>query len=743
MDDEDDILAAFNASAPVDASSHFPPGQSGTTSDYSSRSQSQHGGRDTPASRNTTQFSHSQSLLAEDDDDPFGLSEMGTRQPPSRNPASMQSADDDENILGLLGKPVDERQRASKYEAPLEDDFPDETLPTSGHPADKAVAEIVDMGFPVDKARLALEHTDTGLNVQAAIGWLLQQAHEEARNKSRARDMSQSSREDSLPPRSRQDGGFHNDRTGSGAVWLQQPQRPDRADSRSPASSDRDVAQYAQQFGSTLFKSANTLWKTGQKKAQKALAEYQQHNREVDGGQPKWMRDAELRNEDDSARGRDRTAQEVTDEAAMLEPGRAPPSRHQDSRRRYESDDILPQRPRANNFEEPAWAAPPRPISRPVEKLSRRAVEEESAQAYISPARRKKASPTPPSQPASVEESSLDIFSDMPAPAPVSRPVTNSRTQHPAPAQKASTPVQVRPKATPRSTPTISPTSLSTSTTQRLAGSAAFKRGDYGEATTCYSAALAPLPPQHPITIILHCNRALTHLKTGDAKAAIVDADAALTLIGPSRGEDESISLGADESPKPMKEFHGKALMRKAEAYEHLEKWEDAAKVWREAVEAGVGGAVSIQGRNRCEKAAGGDGAASSRPAAPAARAPPKKPAAPKPVQRKPASAMSDLAGNQSSEAVQRLRAANAAAAQASDEAFALNDSVTARISGWRDGKEGNLRALLASLDTVLWDGANWTKVGMGDLIMPNKVKIVYMKAIARVHPDKVSFLCF
>ena len=30
-------------------------------------------------------------------------------------------------------------------------------------------------------------------------------------------------------------------------------------------------------------------------------------------------------------------------------------------------------------------------------------------------------------------------------------------------------------------------------------------------------------------------------------------------------------------------------------------------------------------------------------------------------------------------------------------------------------------------------------EVGMGELVMPNKVKIIYMKAIAKVHPDKVS----
>ena len=86
-----------------------------------------------------------------------------------------------------------------------------------------------------------------------------------------------------------------------------------------------------------------------------------------------------------------------------------------------------------------------------------------------------------------------------------------------------------------------------------------------------------------------------------------------------------------------------------------------------------------------------------------------------------------------------RLREANQAAAKEDDEKFALADKVDARVSAWRDGKRENLRALLASLDQVLWEGSGWKKVGLHELVMANRVKIVYMKAIAKTHPDKVS----
>ncbi|KAL9064613.1 MAG: hypothetical protein Q9157_007772, partial [Trypethelium eluteriae] len=75
----------------------------------------------------------------------------------------------------------------------------------------------------------------------------------------------------------------------------------------------------------------------------------------------------------------------------------------------------------------------------------------------------------------------------------------------------------------------------------------------------------------------------------------------------------------------------------------------------------------------------------------------------------------------------------------ADDERFALTDQVDAKLVAWKGGKADNLRALLGSLDSVLWADAGWKKVGMSDLVMPNKVKIIYMKAIAKVHPDKIS----
>lgn len=57
----------------------------------------------------------------------------------------------------------------------------------------------------------------------------------------------------------------------------------------------------------------------------------------------------------------------------------------------------------------------------------------------------------------------------------------------------------------------------------------------------------------------------------------------------------------------------------------------------------------------------------------------------------------------------------------------------------WAEGKERNIRALLCSLHTVLWEEEErWQEIGMHQLITPDQVKKFYRKAVLSVHPDKV-----
>ncbi|KAI4093141.1 MAG: hypothetical protein L6R37_007443 [Teloschistes peruensis] len=703
-----------------------------------------------------------------DDDDPFDLGSMGKpSQPPKVATQETTVADDD--ILGLLGRPVSEFVRPQEH---LNDTWGEAEAPNAS-PTDRALAELVDMGFSADKSKQALSATGSGADVQAAVGWLLNQAHQESRSQSSGggqrhqREPRTASR--SSPPRERNEDAqpaWMRDRSAAAADGQRQ-------NSRSPVNGEKDPAKMAAELGSNLFKTANSLWRTGQKKLNRAVADF---NSDSDSSQPKWMSqpgtdrgaskprpqkhaDGEVNGDASVSKTRRPTTgadNGVTDEALMLESADTrPPPRKPARREAGKSFEVSRPQPSSPVFHtqqrEPQQSkflqqSRSREPQDPRGRLSKQAIDEQATEAYVSPARRKRTVPKPPSSEADLVSetsqvlSSLSVSSSVKNELPSSMPSSRQRTKPPASTrQPPNPPPKSRPQAPKRSIPPISPAALKTSHTSRQAGTLAFKRGDYAEATTHYTSALTPLPASHPLHIPLLTNRALSHLKTGDPKACLADTTSALDLIGPSRGTGDVVDLGTGEGVKDMLTYWGKAMTRQAEALEQLEKWVDAGGVWKTCVEAGVGGGTSIAGRNRCEQAL--------RPQKPAGPAPMKVPPRPKPKpQPKVSSALDDLsgvptpttAGESDSIAVSRLRQANLEADRLDDEKFALADTVAALVSGWRAGKEGNLRALLASLDQVLWAGSGWRKVGMGELLVGGKVKVVYMRAVGRCHPDKL-----
>uniref|UniRef100_A0A3P8QG33 Cyclin-G-associated kinase n=1 Tax=Astatotilapia calliptera TaxID=8154 RepID=A0A3P8QG33_ASTCA len=67
-------------------------------------------------------------------------------------------------------------------------------------------------------------------------------------------------------------------------------------------------------------------------------------------------------------------------------------------------------------------------------------------------------------------------------------------------------------------------------------------------------------------------------------------------------------------------------------------------------------------------------------------------------------------------------------------------DPLKLQILDWIEGKERNIRALLSTLHTVLWEGeTRWKPVGMADLVSADQVKKYYRKAVLVVHPDKAT----
>ncbi|TFY51314.1 hypothetical protein EVJ58_g10632, partial [Rhodofomes roseus] len=279
------------------------------------------------------------------------------------------------------------------------------------------------------------------------------------------------------------------------------------------------------------------------------------------------------------------------------------------------------------------------------------------------------------------------------APTPPSQPAASTSRAQPPP--RAPSPIQL----TQRKTVSASPAAIAASAKHKATGTEMFKLGRYAEAETSYTSAIAALPDAHLLLVPLYNNRALARIKTGDHNGAIEDATTVITLVGPSY--------------HPARE--AKAFWRRAEAYEGKERWEAARKDWETIAGADFAGKArmeAVKGVGRCRKvlSAGVDGAAAASGSTPARS--------------------------------RRLTACGEANQAAEAEAQArheLKDVVDAKLAAWKNGKEANIRALIASLETVLWPELGWQKVGMHELVTPSQVKIRYTKAIAKLHPDKLS----
>lgn len=72
-----------------------------------------------------------------------------------------------------------------------------------------------------------------------------------------------------------------------------------------------------------------------------------------------------------------------------------------------------------------------------------------------------------------------------------------------------------------------------------------------------------------------------------------------------------------------------------------------------------------------------------------------------------------------------------------------MSQSIYLFYSLQTEGKKANIRALLCSLHTVVWEDCRWTRCDMSQLVSPADVKRNYRKACLAVHPDKVNIVQF
>jgi len=539
------------------------------------------------------------------------------------------------------------------------------------------VGQIVEMGFGPIEARNALAATDTGLNVEAALEMLL--AEQESSPPSASPMPSQRRRAAQRPQDLQDDEPRPPIRRRQTDPAITRDKPPSEGPANIQDQADKLLAQ-ASEIGMNVFSRANAFWSQGKEKLQKAYEEkvnatQTMTTQQRQSGRPRWM-------------------QEVA-EGDKHEPGFA-------SAGFRDSDDEEDPRPPPKRPVEPkkrpsqgSSLQPPRPQVKTGDLLA-----EEPTPVYRSPFRHASSSRTQAPQPARPSPSSKPTSQRTPSPIPVTR-----RQAIPAPTNV-----------------------IATCMKHKATGTEMFKLGRFGEADTAYTSAITSLPENHLLQVQLYNNRALSRLKTGEYSGTVEDCSLVISLIGPSyhpqreaKVTEENEGSGVDLADGLMK-----AHKRRAEAYEGKEKWEDARKDWE--VIAGTEWAngkmrsEAVSGIGRCRKMLN----------------PESEQAAAKPLVKRPLPRAVNRGPTPPSEALAKLRAVTDATEAEDQTKHELKDVVDAKVGAWKGGKEQNIRALVASLENVLWPGLNWQKVGMHELVTPNQVKIRYTKAIAKLHPDKV-----
>ncbi|KAJ3787612.1 hypothetical protein GGU10DRAFT_308639 [Lentinula aff. detonsa] len=603
---------------------------------------------------------------------------------------STSSADHTDDILGDLSRPIEaiQRERHEKNQTAMEssqspflNSHASRLSPDRDSP--HILGQLVEMGFSVTQAQAALASTDSGQDVQAALEILISNgaAGGGEGDDGEGRSFTRGKTRDQRTPSPLEEPMLRPRRDRQ--IAQQRQRESERERSRSSPSepaglqADKILAQ-ASEIGFSLFNRANAAWKEGKERVQKVYEE-------------KVAANAEGSN---SRRGSGRSTPIAT---------------------------------------KPKWMQDSEGSAGLVMEQKGRLIEESS----VSRGR----------------PEDVDLFTDTSESSPShttkqtnndaagrSNGVYVSKFRHAKQKLSNPTPVSTSP-AHPITGVSASPTTIAQSQESKASGTHFFKLGDFPAADTAYTRAIEVLPAGHALLIPLYNNRALIRLKVGDVQGVIADTKQVEELIGGVGSVREELKKKdrGKISVKGMNQGSGddevvnipdalvKAWKRRAEALEGREKWEDAGKDWEKvACAEWTSQSVRAEGASaarRCrvmQQQGYAQSAPKSQSQLPIRPPPPRGPTPP-------------------SRALGSLRAANEAVELEDLQRYALKDSVEARLQTWKGGKENNIRALLASLDTILWPQSGVQKLSMAELISEGQVKVKYMKSIAKVHPDKLN----
>ncbi|CAR30639.1 auxilin-like protein SWA2 [Lachancea thermotolerans CBS 6340] len=260
-------------------------------------------------------------------------------------------------------------------------------------------------------------------------------------------------------------------------------------------------------------------------------------------------------------------------------------------------------------------------------------------------------------------------------------------------------------------------------------GANSFRTGDYHAAFQNYEKSLNSLPLTHPLRVVSFSNIIICRLKVGEYREALSDASSALKLIPQGSMNSNIPNLNP---PKTYKEFWSKIMNNKAVAFERVENYEKALETYQQLIEAGVTSSKVLEARRQCQKAI----ALEKKPVSVARKSETSIPKAA--VTKKPSGRPAKVTLENPSEKLARVQDINKKEKDLEAQRFLLHDEVSSLIQEWCEGHDDNLRELLARFHTIV-DWVNWKEVSTADLVVPKKAKVIYLKAVAKTHPDKIQ----
>ncbi|KAF9901273.1 hypothetical protein EC991_006292 [Linnemannia zychae] len=669
------------------------------------------------ASASTTKSA--QALVSNNDVFDLGSFESAPPQKPTRQRDSVDALN---SFIGKqpspAGSPSQRTSPSSREPAVKPPQSTTTSKPTSREDAD--IAQIVNMGFSAERARLALAMTENGRDIEAAIEYLVQNDEAEDQLPSRGRNQSTRERghEERRAYRDNSDPALEDRRRrNQGRGHAQQQQEPSRAQ-QLQQHKDKFVGT-ASVFGMSVLSKANELYKQGRDKVQAVVEDMTaEEPKSTSARRHQWIED-----EFKPSRSQYKDSDSEEDEVYR---GRREQQRQQEQRQQQQHQQ---QRPQA---------------SRPRQE------KEAFEDTYVSSSRRGGASASRNQQPLFSMDDSPSKQKSTPTFSSGSKPSTAS---NPSRAARAPSPLPPKPARPPRTLVQASSQQLAESNHYKEKGNEVFKLGQFGQAAELYARAGQSLPANHILLIVTQNNHAAALLKIGEYRDTVSVCDKTILQVQGPDGQGVHDVLPESASVN-LKDQMGKALMRRATAYENLEKYKEARDDWAKLKELDPGHRNAAEGQRRCEKAiamvngGGADGFAQ-----PTARKPTVSASAARQGSMSTSSPMQDMFASQQrtnndakvkaelerSEGVSKLRQSAAQQEKEEDEKLRLTDQVEMKMTMWKAGKEDNIRALISSLGSVLWEGVGWKPVGLHELVTPSQVKIKYMRAIGKMHPDKLS----